>query len=96
MKIIEVGTVIKVANTHVREYLKFGALISEGTVPALEGEVVAVAPTLEEFAELDENFAIAVEDGDVTEEDTEDMVIYYDEGASRSYVLALEDVEVIG
>lgn len=77
------GQTLIITNQDLRDEMVFASMLFEGKKPDLQGEILAVNPTPEEFAKHDENFRSAFEDGEV--DGVEEGVIYYDKGAERAF-----------
>lgn len=69
-------------------------IFGKGKSPSFEGELLAVNPTREEFATFNENFAYAVEIGEVPAGNV-DGVVYYDAGAERAFIMSHNEVEIV-
>jgi hypothetical protein len=88
------GQLVTITNEEYKVHALFMALLSGDKKPSFEGEIVAVNPSREEFATLNENFKAAVEQG-LVEEEIVDGVVYYDNGAERAYILPEELYELV-
>jgi hypothetical protein len=90
------GQLIRVNNEGFKAQVAFMEVMFLGNdKPDFYGEIVAVNPTREEFAKLDDNFSHAVESGMIVEEVLEGKVVYFDAGANRAFLLGTEDVELL-
>jgi hypothetical protein len=88
------GQVVKVVTREIVEQVTLvEMLFGGGKQPSFQGEVLAVNPSREEFATLNDNFQAAVEEGLVGP--VVDGVVYYDTGAGRAYIYDAEHFEVV-
>lgn len=90
------GQIVRIAHEEFALHLDtMEQLFGSGNKPELQGELLAVNPTAEEFATFDDNFRTSVEYGDATTESLKGSVVYYDEGAGRAFHVGEDMVEVV-
>jgi hypothetical protein len=88
------GQLVKVINEEFKNNtVIWSLLVGEGS-PSFEGEVLAVNPSREMFATLNDNFKDAVEDGMVPP--VVEGVVYFDTGTERAYHINAKDLELLG
>jgi hypothetical protein len=87
------GQIVRITNEEYKVHTLFMSLLAGESKPSFEGEVIAINPSREEFASLNENFQAAVEEGHVTTSFVEG-VVYFDTGSRRAYILPEELYEL--
>lgn len=85
------GQLVRVMDEITRSALYTGQVVFEGgKVPSFEGELIAVNPTKEEYAAINDDFKALAEMG--LAEGVEDGLVYYDEGAERAFWVEYGDL----